>query len=279
MSSRVNAMRGARAPVRLLGTALLLTVGSACAGASRVRSLPYDAGVEAHYAASREEVVAAVPGALRAAGQKLIEGPSPRSAVDTLIGLRGMNLLTHGEVSRVLVEDDAVNRSSVRVVSRSRNLLDWSNYAGRYALKIVAALDEEMGAPRLLPFEGMRVRGELADGRTVSGTVSRRPDGSFVLNSPTVGQDAVPLRSMTKLAAYRGSYGRGMEGAAVAGGIVGLLAVGQAIVRPALCGISAVCGGPTAALYAVPAGILLGYLVGESLRRHVWSPMQAPGSR
>lgn len=259
----------------LLALGLFPAVG-ACAGVSRVRSLPHDAGLEAHYIASQETTLAALPAALSAARQRVVTRSDTGSTTDTVIGLRGANLMTWGEVSRVLVEGHPPEGSTVRVAARSRYLLDWSNHSERSALKIVEALDRDMGATRIAPFEGLRIRGVRGDGMEVRGVVGRGPDGSFTLTQPPPGQDPIPLSGLHSLAAHRGSFGHGSEGALI-GGVVGLALVLSQAFEPLDCATYDSC--VISALLYPNVGILVGYLVGTGVRTHVWSPMDLSPTR
>ena len=265
--------------------ALILPLLTACVGTSAVRSLPLHSGVRAEYRASRDSVLDAVPPALGQVGQGVVEQIAPDSVTDLVIGKKGVNLLSWGEVSRVQVSARVNGNSRLYAVARPRYLLDWSGWAGRSAIRTVAAVDKTLGPDRLALFEGAAVRGATTDdGAELQGQVIVGSDGLFSLLPDENSDVALPMGSLSNLEILRGSWRHGAEGAFV-GAVIGTAAYVALLAKATECvvtiGYGSACREDTSGLELTALlSPIVGFLVGSIFRTEVWSPIlpsRAPG--
>ena len=252
-----------------LGLVLALQVAG-CVGVGAVRSLPADAGLRAQYRASPQEVATLVPAAFEALDHDVVEYEVSDSGTHIVIGSRWPGLFSNGQHTRALLVPRADGQTSeLRVVSRSRYALDLSGQAGRAEPRLLKAVDEALGADRIVAFPGLTIKGFTTGGaREVRGVVESGGTGVPLLIPEGLDATSIRLDELVDASVLRGSYSYARQGAAL-GSLIGLVALLAADPQCSPGG----CSAWTPVVWTA-GGTLAGFLTGSAIRTEIWSPAE-----
>lgn len=251
----------------------LLCASSSCVTPGDMVRLAPDAGVEVQYGLPAESLLSVLPKALRGRGLRAVQ-ETPHAHGAEVIASKGASFFSYGAFVRLRVSDTLGGDAAVaHVVARSRYVLDLSGQVDRVVPRLLQAIDDSLGGMGIGPLPGMRVRGHTGDPdrRPVNGVAVTDPQGGLAV-APERGTPGtpIPMRTLSDVSVFRGSYTHRSEGATVGvftGLLVGL-AIGIAVSEPGPDrGVAAGYG----MILGMVGGMGMGIGIGAAIRTDVWS--------
>jgi hypothetical protein len=240
-----------------------------CLTAAMMEQESLTAGQPVAYAADPDTVVTAARLALSDRGLDLHGVSRPDTTTRLVLGAKPAGPFTYGAWMRLAISAGDSGATALRVVSRSRSLLDLFHQDASPTL--LQALDARLAPTAVLvPRTHVRL---VVSGHAIEGELTDVRDDALIVRDPTAAETAVPLGDLARASVLRGRLSNAKEMmlvGSVIGGFAGLL-IANANTRPneLFAGLERLSGTMAGSL----VGAVAGGIIGSRIKTAIWSDL------